>query len=161
VVEIIDNLATECACDLTKLWVSDISHGQHVAPRVIVMQQKTKRPVQFEIMEQTRKALKAWIRLAHLGSEDRLFPSRIRDSVHLSNAAVRSHRQIMGRFNRSRSRFLRHSYVAPNQSNADLQGNQESEGRAVTPRTHQAGKHRMLFGIEVDDALEISEQTEF
>jgi integrase len=66
------------ACDLTKLRVNDISHGQRVAPRVTVMQQKTKRPVQFEIMEQTRKALESWIRIAHLQGEDFLFPSRIR-----------------------------------------------------------------------------------
>lgn len=72
------------ACDLTKLRVSDISHGQHVAPRVIVMQQKTKRPVQFEIIEQTRKALESWMRIAHLKGDDFLFPGRIRDSEHLS-----------------------------------------------------------------------------
>lgn len=42
------------ACDLTKLRVRDIAHGEHVSPRAIVMQQKTQRPVQFEITEQTR-----------------------------------------------------------------------------------------------------------
>ena len=42
------------ACDLVKLKVRDISHGDRIAPRAIVMQQKTGRPVQFEITEQTR-----------------------------------------------------------------------------------------------------------
>ena len=37
------------ACDLTKLRVSDVAHGNHVVARAMVMQQKTKRPVQFEI----------------------------------------------------------------------------------------------------------------
>jgi hypothetical protein len=41
------------ACDLTKLRVRDVAHGEHVSPRAIVMQQKTLRPVQFEITEQT------------------------------------------------------------------------------------------------------------
>jgi integrase len=49
------------ACDLTRLQVQDIRHGSHVAARATVMQQKTQRPVQFEITEQTRDRLEAWI----------------------------------------------------------------------------------------------------
>ena len=37
------------ACDLVRLRVRDICHGDRVSPRAIVMQQKTSRPVQFEI----------------------------------------------------------------------------------------------------------------
>jgi hypothetical protein len=37
------------ACDLLKLKVRDVSHGDRVASRAIVVQQKTLRPVQFEI----------------------------------------------------------------------------------------------------------------
>lgn len=40
------------ACDLTKLRVRDVAHGEHVSSREIVMQQKTHHPVQFEITEQ-------------------------------------------------------------------------------------------------------------
>lgn len=72
------------ACDLTKLRVRDVVHGQHVSSRAIVMQQKTQRPMQFEITEQTRIALEAWIHQAHLHSEDCLFPSRLHASQHLS-----------------------------------------------------------------------------
>ncbi|RMP08625.1 Phage integrase family site specific recombinase [Pseudomonas viridiflava] len=39
------------ACDLTKLRVRDVAHGEHLAPRAMVMQQKTQRPVQFDITE--------------------------------------------------------------------------------------------------------------
>jgi len=35
------------ACDLVKLRVRDVSHGDRVSARTIVMQQKTQRPVQF------------------------------------------------------------------------------------------------------------------
>jgi site-specific recombinase XerC len=48
------------------------------------MQQKTQRPVQFEITEQTRDSVAAWIHLSGLRSEDYLFPSRLRSSPHLS-----------------------------------------------------------------------------
>jgi len=40
------------ACDLTKLRVRDVAHGEHVSTRAMVMQQKTLRPVQLEITEQ-------------------------------------------------------------------------------------------------------------
>ena len=48
------------ACDLIRLRVRDVAHGEHVSPRAMVMQQKTLRPVQFEITEQTRFAIAAW-----------------------------------------------------------------------------------------------------
>lgn len=72
------------ACDLIKLRVRDIAHGVHLSARTIVMQQKTQRPVQFEITEQTRAALEAWIHQAQLRGENYLFPSRVHASDHLS-----------------------------------------------------------------------------
>jgi hypothetical protein len=50
------------ARDLVQLRVNDICHGDRVASRAVVMQQTTHRPVQFEITEQTREAVAAWIR---------------------------------------------------------------------------------------------------
>ena len=54
------------ACDLVKLRVNDVCHGEPVASRAIVMQQKTQRPVQFEITDQTRDSTSAWMTHAHL-----------------------------------------------------------------------------------------------
>ena len=48
------------------------------------MQQKTRRPVQFEITSMTREALQAWIRQANLLPSDYLFNNRLTDSPHLS-----------------------------------------------------------------------------
>src|SRR5271154_1149640 len=72
------------ACDLVKLRVRDVCHGQTVASRTIVMQQKTQRPVQFEITEPTREAVSNWITCAGLSPEQALFPSRLHGSTHLS-----------------------------------------------------------------------------
>jgi len=49
------------ACDLMQLRVRDVCHGQIMAMRALVLQQKTRRPVQFEITEPTREAVLAWI----------------------------------------------------------------------------------------------------
>jgi integrase len=84
------------ACDLVRLKVRDVCHGQIVASRTIVMQQKTQRPVQFEITEPTRKAVGAWISQAHLSPESSLFPSRLHDSTHLSTT-VRADSGFLGR----------------------------------------------------------------
>ena len=71
-------------CDLVKLKAFDVAQGNRVSSRAIVMQQKTHRPVQFEITEQTRDSLANWISQAKLKSDDYLFPSRVHDSPHLS-----------------------------------------------------------------------------
>ena len=80
-------------CDLVGLHVRDVFQGTHVAPRAIVMQKKTQRPVQFEITEQTRDAVAAWIAAAHLKSDQFLFPSRVSASPHLS---TRQYARIVG-----------------------------------------------------------------
>ena len=67
-------------CDLVGLRVHDVVQGSHVAARAIVMQKKTQRPVQFEITEQSRDAVAAWITAAHLKPEQFLFPSRVTES---------------------------------------------------------------------------------
>src|SRR6478735_425620 len=80
-------------CDLVGLRVHDVIQGSHVAARAIVMQKKTQRPVQFEITEQTREAVAAWINEAHRKPDQFLFPSRVSESPHLS---TRQYSRIVG-----------------------------------------------------------------
>jgi integrase len=86
------------ACDLTKLRVRDVCLGTRVAPRATVMQQKTQRPVQFEITEQTRESVEHWISVARLDPSDFLFPGRIHASPHLS---TRQYARIVHRWIKS------------------------------------------------------------
>ena len=71
------------ACDLVSLRVRDVCHGDRVAARAMVLQQKTQRPVQFEITASTREVVEAWIKRAGLKSDSYLFPSRVSGSPHL------------------------------------------------------------------------------
>jgi hypothetical protein len=80
-------------CDLVGLRVHEVVRGRGVAPRAIVMQKNTQRPVKFEITEQTRDAVDAWITAAHLKPEQFLFPSRVTKSPHLS---TRQYSRIVG-----------------------------------------------------------------
>ncbi len=72
------------ACDLTRLKVEDVAAGGEVKTRGIIVQKKTGRPVQFEIVEQTRNAVLNLMRRENLRSGDYLFPSRLAKSPHLS-----------------------------------------------------------------------------
>ena len=72
------------ACDLTRLLVQDVCQVSHVGSRAMVMQQKIQRPVQFEITEQTRQSIEAWIQARRLKPADYLFLSRLHASPHIS-----------------------------------------------------------------------------
>jgi integrase len=71
-------------CDLVSLRVRDVANGSRMAKRTMVMQHKTQQPVQFEITELTRAAIRAWMEEAGLSGPDYLFPSRIRPGQHLT-----------------------------------------------------------------------------
>jgi len=72
------------SCDLVALRVSDIAVADSVRERAVIVQQKTGRPVQFELTEQTRVSVDAWIVQRELRSGDYLFPSRVHTCPHLS-----------------------------------------------------------------------------
>jgi integrase len=65
------------ACDLVALRVDDVALNGQVRSRATVMQRKTRRPVQFEITEQTREAVGRWLKKKGLHKGEPLFPSRI------------------------------------------------------------------------------------
>ena len=58
--------------------------GRQVRDRTTVIQRKTGRPVQFEITEQTRAAIRDWLTSTALRDGQYLFPSRFDDQPHIS-----------------------------------------------------------------------------
>jgi integrase len=148
------------ACDLVQLRVRDVCHGQIMASRALVLQQKTHRPVQFEITEPTREALLAWITSSQLKSEDFLFPSRIRSSPHLS---TRQYARIVDSWvERLGLNVASYGTHTLRRTKATLIYRRTKNLRAVQlllGHTKLESTVRYL-GIEVDDALEMAEQTE-
>jgi hypothetical protein len=63
-------------CDLVSLRGCVIAPGKIIPARAMVMQRKTHRPVQFEITEQARRSVAAWIEKAHLAADQCRFPGR-------------------------------------------------------------------------------------
>ena len=71
-------------CDLVKIRIHDVVAGPEIKTRAIIVQQKTGRPVQFEITSDVRASLLVWL-ARHGGSvEDYAFPSRVDHSHHMS-----------------------------------------------------------------------------
>lgn len=147
-------------CDLVSLRVRDVTHGNQILPRAMVIQKKTQRPVQFELTEPTRLAVAAWLEKTHLRGEEYLFPSRIAVSPHLS---TRQYARIV------------HQWAEAAGLDSSLYGThsmRRTKATLIYKRTKNLRAVQLLLGhtklestvrylgIEVDDALEISEQTE-
>lgn len=124
------------------------------------MQRKTQRPVQFEITEQARVALAAWIHHQRLAASDYLFPSRVKASPHS--------------LRRQYARLLA-SWLADIGLDPSLYGThslRRTKASMIYRRTKNIRSIQLLLGhakvestvrylgVEVDDALEIAEQTE-
>jgi len=71
-------------CDLVKIRISDIVCDRKIRTRATVVQQKTGRPVQFELMDDARASLLKWLELRGGSLEDFAFPSRTNHAAHLS-----------------------------------------------------------------------------
>lgn len=71
-------------CDLVKIKIGTLVAGAEVRTRAMVVQQKTGRPVQFELMTDTRASLLAWLERRGGSVDDFAFPSRVDGGDHLS-----------------------------------------------------------------------------
>ncbi|MES2535630.1 MAG: tyrosine-type recombinase/integrase [Pseudomonadota bacterium] len=147
-------------CDLVGLRVCDIAQGRSILPRAMVMQHKTHRPVQFEITEQTRQSVAAWVEKAQLAADQHLFPSRVAKSPHLS---TRQYARIVASWMES---------IGLDSAAYGTHTMRRTKARLIYRRTKNLRAVQLLLGhtrlestvrylgIEVDDPLEIAEQTE-
>jgi integrase len=130
-------------CDLASLRVGDVAQGSRISARAMVLQRKTQRPVQFELTEQTREAVAAWIAKAQLRLGDYLFPSRTRRSPHISTRQyARIVDQWVGSIGLNCTAYGTHTMRRTKATN--LSKNKESASRATSSRPHKARKHRPL-----------------
>ncbi len=71
-------------CDLVKIPIGDLVAGSDIRTRAIVVQQKTGKPVQFELTADVRGSLLAWLERRGGTTGDFAFPSRIDHANHMS-----------------------------------------------------------------------------
>jgi integrase len=147
-------------CDLVKLRIRDISHGGAVSKRAIVMQQKTQQPVQFEITKQTRESVLSWINAKNLRQDDFLFPSRVRSSPHIT---TRHYGRIVASWV---------TQIGLDSASYGTHSMRRTKASLIYKRTKNIRAIQLLLGhtklestvrylgIEVEDALEMAEQTD-
>ena len=145
---------------LVRLRVRDICHGDPVSPRAIVMQQKTARPVQFEITPSTRDAVSAWIKEEKLVNDNFLFPSRVHELPHLG---TRQYARILNSWIEE---------IGPDPKAYGTHTIHRSTASLIYRRTKNIRAVQLVFGhsklestvryldVKVEDALELSERTE-
>ena len=147
-------------CDLVQLRVGDVVLGGTARLRTSIIQQKTGRPVPFELTDPTREALTAWLRRRPGEKGDWLFPSRSRPGDHVTT--------------RQYGRLL-DGWVALIGLDPALYGThslRRTKVALIYKRTGNLRACQLLLGhsklestvrypgIEVDDALLLSEQTD-
>jgi integrase len=147
-------------CDLVSLRVDDIASGGRVRDRATIVQHKTSRPVQFEITEQTRASLQDWLIVRPPDRGPYVFPSRIHSQPHLT---ARQYARIV------------HGWIGSAGMDCTAYGTHSLRRTKVAQIYRKSGNLRAVqlllghtkiestvryLGIEVDDALSLSEQVE-
>lgn len=121
---------------------------------------ETSRPVQFEITANTRDSIAQWIGSAGLHPNDFLFPSRVTNSPHIS---TRQYARIV-------NAWIEELGLDP--TGYGTHSMRRTKATLIYRRTRNLRAVQLLLGhtklestvrylgIEVDDALEIAEQTD-
>jgi integrase len=146
------------ACDLVKLRLDDICLGNNVRHRATIVQKKTGRPVQFEITEQSRSSIQAWLPTLRASGSRYLFPSRLHSSPHIST--------------RQYSRLVHHwvKSIGLEAASYGTHSMRRTKAAQIYRKTGNLRAVQLLLGhtklestvrylgIEIDDALSMAEQ---
>jgi integrase len=140
-----------------RLRVSDLLSPSGVKRRVVFIQRKTGRPVQFEVTEQARRSIAAWLEYKALAQNDWLFPSRMKPGCHLT---TRQYARLVDKWvcllGLDPAAYGTHSL---RRTKVALLYKKTGNLRACQPllgHTKLESTVRYL-GVEADDALELSE----
>lgn len=148
------------ASDLLKTHVYDVSSQGIINDRVQCIQQKTGSDVHYEITSRTQQSLSLWIHFASLEAKNFLFPSDRRKNRPISYSFYRS---------------IIRSWAVKLGLNADYYGThsmRRTKATLIYARTKNIRAVQILLGhskldntvrylgVELEDALRLSEQTD-
>lgn len=147
-------------CDLIRLRVSDVANGTNILKRTTIVQRKTGKPVTFELTKPTRLVIAQWIKEAGLSFGSYLFRSRTKQSSHLSTRQyMRIVKSWVTRIGLDPEEYGTHSI-------------RRTKVALIYKRTHNLRAIQLLLGhskiestvrylgVDIDDALALSEDTE-
>jgi len=147
-------------CDLVKMRIGDLVSGGSLRNRATVIQQKTGKPVQFEIMTEARNSLTTWLARRGGTLRDFVFPSRVDYLGHLS---TRQYARLLDEWVSTIGLDHReYGMISLRRTKASLIYKATGNLRAVQillGHTNIENTVRYL-GVDIDDALTLSERTE-
>ncbi|MGF7152143.1 site-specific recombinase XerC [Sphingomonas zeicaulis] len=147
-------------CDIVTIKIGDLISAGTVRSRAIIVQQKTGRPVQFELMEDARASLGRWLACRGGGASDYLFPSRVNEASHLSTRQyARLVEEWVTGIGLRREEYGTHSL---RRTKAALIYRATGNLRAVQILLgHSKIENTVRYlGVDVEDALALAESTE-
>jgi integrase len=147
-------------CDLVKIKIGDVVSGAEIRARAIVIQQKTGKPVQFELTADVRASLLTWLERRGGTVHDYVFPSRGDHANHLS---TRQYARLVDEWVETvglrRTEYGTHSLRRTKASmiykaTGNLRAIQILLGHTKIENTVR------YLGVDIEDALTLSERTE-
>ena len=147
-------------CDLVKIKIGTLVSGPEIRKRALVIQQKTGRPVQFELMADARASLLAWLERRGGTIDDYAFPSRIDHSSHMSTRQyARLVDEWVSAIGLRREEYGTHSLRRTKASiiyraTGNLRAVQILLGHTKIENTVR------YLGVDIEDALALAESTE-
>ena len=157
------NLAIDCklrGCDLVKMKVVDVMASGYIKERASVLQSKTQKPVKFEITEVTRISVMRWMKDPIMVGSEYLWPGRFHARLHISTRQyVRIVREWVRSIGLEATAYGTHSMrrtkvTQVHKKTGNLRVVQLLFGHSKMDSTVQ------YLGVELEDALEISEAIE-
>jgi integrase len=148
-------------CDIVKTKIGDITSGGRVRSRAIVVEQKTGRPVQFELLESARGSMSSWLECRGGILDDFVFPSRTDCSRHMS---TRQYARLVDEWVTAIGRLRREDCGTHSlrRTKASIIYKATGNLRAVQillGHTNIESTVRYL-GVDIEDALALAEATE-
>ena len=147
-------------CDVVRVRIGDVVSGGRVRDRAVIVQQKTKRPVQFELMDTARKTMRTSLERRGGTLNDYVFPSRNDYMNHMSTrqSARLVHEWVVG-IGLQPQEYGTHSLRRTKASiiykaTGNLRAVQILLGHVKIESTVR------YLGADVEDALELAECTE-
>lgn len=131
-------------CDVVALRLADVIASGALRQRATIIQQKTGRPVQFEITDQARRSLSDWLMRRRGDPDGWLFPSRLRPAEHLSTRQyIRLVKQWVALIGLEPAAYGSHSM---RRTKVSMLYRKTGNLRALpaAPGPYQAGEHRSL-----------------
>ncbi len=144
--------------DVVKIEIGDLVTGGRIRHRAMVVQQKTGRPVQFELLEPARTRLLSWLERRGGSLDYFALPGRVDRAGHLS---TRQYARLVDEWvtavGLARQGYGTHSLRGPKPRWSKSAPEISARSRFYCTKIETTVRY---LGVDIEDALALSESTE-